>query len=727
MALVAGQVPVSGYRIPDYSGAAAAGGAAAAAPYQVASGLIGQVGDYFKQQGEKKKLIKQSDVQIDAALKLFPDLAPALQGYRDQLKDENLPLDDRTAIADSISNVINMGIGEMRNAQSMLMEQQKLGLEQQYKAAQLGLQAEKVDIARQQTAKGPAPKFEIRRPTITSPTGEVFEGPELPYDESRGMFFDTKAQKYIADPNLIGTGKEYAPDSAMPSQTSQIGGSLADSIANVAKMSVGKMSTASTPGTQGGKLGCADAVCRIFNQATGEELVPGGTLSTSQMSASLSNDPRFAKIPLDEAQKGDIVLTPRGKVAGHVGIVVDNGKVVSNSSAGFKGGKPGTVTENYSIDSWAKSVAPRNPSKTAAYRYIGGQQMDEVLAMGTPQQQAEVARMIEQGAGMATAQNIPQGAMPTEPSMATQQPQLPQQAAPQWTPPPGFRPARSKGEAVMMTSEQVENLKGQGFRVSAIPNPDGTFMVSGVTTGGSSSGFEVTTPEGTTVRYGGSGGLTQPKVGPGQQLIPDPTSPTGTRVVDVPGGEAEKAAKQEASAAEAEKEKAIQDGAVLIADIDRFIDYTGRMSKLPFASPVRKAFAAIGMEEQAEAENMLKSVKSILKFKTIAELRKASPTGSTGLGQVTQNEFDATADAWGALSIVGNPDIQRERATAVKTRMLDLIHGNQKHRDALLKSGAISQQQYNEIQSQYPGAKQVSQEDANIQRWRKTFTPKPTQ
>ena len=35
-------------------------------------------------------------------------------------------------------------------------------------------------------------------------------------------------------------------------------------------------------------------------------------------------------------------------------------------------------------------------------------------AMGTPQQQAEIARMIAEGSGMATAQNAPQGAVPTE-------------------------------------------------------------------------------------------------------------------------------------------------------------------------------------------------------------------------------------------------------------------------------------------------------------------------
>ena len=125
MALVAGQVPVSGYQIPDYSGAAQAAGAAGAAPYQAMSGLIGQVGDYFKQQGEKKKLIKQSDVQIDAALKLFPELAPSLQSYRDAIKDENVPLDERAVIAASTSDMINNSLNMMKAQTSISIAKQR--------------------------------------------------------------------------------------------------------------------------------------------------------------------------------------------------------------------------------------------------------------------------------------------------------------------------------------------------------------------------------------------------------------------------------------------------------------------------------------------------------------------------------------------------------------------------------------------------------------------------
>ena len=112
MALFGGQVQNAPYQSLDYSGAVAAAKDLAMTRAQGITGAVGQVTDYFKQQGDKKKLIKQSDSQIDAALKLFPELSPALQGIRDQIKDENISLDDRALLAansqDSITNALNI-------------------------------------------------------------------------------------------------------------------------------------------------------------------------------------------------------------------------------------------------------------------------------------------------------------------------------------------------------------------------------------------------------------------------------------------------------------------------------------------------------------------------------------------------------------------------------------------------------------------------------------------
>jgi hypothetical protein len=131
MALVAGQIPISGYQAPDYSAATAAIGAANAAPYQMISDLAGQAKDYFKQQGEKKKQVKMASTQIDAALKLMPELAPILGDVGNRLKDEDVSLSDRYADASVVGDLI-------KNSMSGLMSQQMMNLRQQKFAASQG-------------------------------------------------------------------------------------------------------------------------------------------------------------------------------------------------------------------------------------------------------------------------------------------------------------------------------------------------------------------------------------------------------------------------------------------------------------------------------------------------------------------------------------------------------------------------------------------------------------
>jgi len=125
MALFGGQVQTAPYQYGDSSQMIQSAQNLAMARAQGVAGMVGQVGDYFKQQGEKKKLIKQSDVQIDAALKLFPELAPSLQSYRDAIKDENVPLDERAMIAASTSDMINNSLNMMKAQTSISIARQR--------------------------------------------------------------------------------------------------------------------------------------------------------------------------------------------------------------------------------------------------------------------------------------------------------------------------------------------------------------------------------------------------------------------------------------------------------------------------------------------------------------------------------------------------------------------------------------------------------------------------
>jgi hypothetical protein len=128
MALFAGQVQTAPYQSPDYGPSVAAARELAMTGAQGMAGMVSQVGDYFKQQGEKKKQVKMASTQIEAALKLMPELTPILGDVGNRLKDEDVSLSDRYADASIVGDLI-------KNSMSGFMSQQMMNLRQQKFAA----------------------------------------------------------------------------------------------------------------------------------------------------------------------------------------------------------------------------------------------------------------------------------------------------------------------------------------------------------------------------------------------------------------------------------------------------------------------------------------------------------------------------------------------------------------------------------------------------------------
>jgi hypothetical protein len=127
-----------------------------------------------------------------------------------------------------------------------------------------------------------------------------------------------------------------------------------NAIANTAKASVGKLSTANIPGTQNGNVGCAAAVNEIVKQSTGKPV--GGGLSTAAMDAALQSG-RGTAISSATAKAGDIIISPTksfdsttgGSVTGHVGICLTDGCTSIGSNSSSSGG---IFKQNFSLGSW---------------------------------------------------------------------------------------------------------------------------------------------------------------------------------------------------------------------------------------------------------------------------------------------------------------------------------------------------------------------------------------
>jgi hypothetical protein len=440
--------------VQDYSGFTKAAEIQAQGMQNLGEGIgkaATQVGDYFKQQGEKKKLVKQSSLQIDAALQLFPDLAPSLQSVKERMRDENIPLSDRAAEAEVVANLINMGVGEMRNRSNMSFQQEQAMADAIYKQQQLGMQERRTRATEFSAMQGAKPTFDLKKATITSPDGQTFEM-DIPYDKEKGMFFDPDAGKYIKDVNKWGFGESsYVNGEAMPTPTSQN-----DIIAPSTAYSFGK--------AVGGPDELQDKWTNKGYTSTGPNLVEGVVaVNTNKYPlGTIFKDSESGKVYVAADRHGnkdsgviDFFQNPEnytgGKTNKRLSII---GSIPKNKIPKTKEGMSQLIEQYSNVPDYSTSS---NASQIDGALSMGGDMSQQ--AMGTPEQQAQVARMIEQSAGMRTAQAAPSGAMPTEPRIA--QPQPAAQQAPQYQVRPGFVPVGPKGgqkEAKIITGEEAKAL-----------------------------------------------------------------------------------------------------------------------------------------------------------------------------------------------------------------------------------------------------------------------------
>jgi hypothetical protein len=98
------------------------------------------------------------------------------------------------------------------------------------------------------------------------------------------------------------------------------------------------------------EFGCADSVSKILRN-TFKGIIKG-SVSTAELFNQLNTSPNFKRVKTYRA--GDIIISPTGKGKtgkipnGHVGIVAENDRIMSNMSA------TGTWEENYTVTSWVK-------------------------------------------------------------------------------------------------------------------------------------------------------------------------------------------------------------------------------------------------------------------------------------------------------------------------------------------------------------------------------------
>ena len=441
----------------DYSGFTRAAEIQAQGMQNLGAAIGQGIKDFGEARQERKKLdaqIKADSASIESAMKLGDSLGIDIKSYlapiQAKINDPNTtPMEAAAygrAAAQGISNAFTLGIG----AQDRATRLQQAGIEQQLRIADLEIKGRRTDIAEQTAIQGAKPTFDLQKATITSPDGETFER-DIPYDKKKGMFFDPDAGKYIKDVNKWGFGEpSYVEGEAMPTPTSQN-----EIIAPSTAYSFGK--------AVGGPDELQDKWTNKGYTSTGPNLVEGVVaVNTNKYPlGTIFKDSESGKVYVAADRHGnkdssviDFFQNPEnytgGKVNKRLSII---GAIPKNKIPKTKKGMSQLIEQYSNVPDYSTSS---NASQIDNAISMGGDMTQQ--AMGTPQQQAEIARMIQEGQSMQTAQDVPQGSMRTEPSISTQQPQ---QAQPQLRPRSGFvqvKPQGKQKEAKIITGEEAKAL-----------------------------------------------------------------------------------------------------------------------------------------------------------------------------------------------------------------------------------------------------------------------------
>jgi hypothetical protein len=653
--------------------------------------MIGQgIKDFGEARQERKKIdaeIKATSAGIESAIKMGKDLGIDIGGYlspiQAKINDPNTSPAEALALgrtaAQGISNAFTLGVG----AQERSIASQRARDENAFRLANLEVAQQRANIYGQ--------KAQSEESKLTKGTLSFFD-PDTNQSEEMDVNYDPQGR-----PRVIGTGElivdpvkfkygeggvEKLPEQNIPS-TSQVDYNQLPSDGNWGFTS--KTRDQLQKSTAQARQVSLDFNAAASKNAKGIEIIiPNDASKIERMAAEdyvQQTQKYFADRGVDVPVRG--VRTARENGRGTPGrfhtepfFVGDTAarKVMESDPDGYaqvlantlgkinnvtfiaphKTNDPGASDGKFNERDFAKgSIIP------ALERLSRGDLSRQ--AMGTPEQQAEVSRMIEQGSGMATSQATPSGSMSTEPSLAQQQPQLPARRQVVATRPVGggaasskFRPANAEEVSMYGTQGQV-NVETGEFK-------------------------PIRPPSGVSLRQLPGGGF---------EFV------QGAGAVDRFAQASKEAEKQKLQAAD----RNIQD----LMEVKR--RYSSVMqSKGIIPAAARKLEANTwGTELYTIQNDLLKQFQSRLGLEQLTELRMASPSGAA-VGNPTNEEGIRLQSKFGSLDATASPEIFKRNINRAIEDYLDTIHGTPEQREKLIEEGKITAKQNAQIEAQYPSS-----------------------
>jgi hypothetical protein len=236
----------------------------------------------------------------------------------------------------------------------------------------------------------------------------------------------------------------------------------------------------------------------------------------------------------------------------------------------------------------------------------------------------------------------------------------------------GFKPTKTEKPETRMTAEQVQNLAAQGFKVSATPLADGSFMVSGTDIGG--------------------------QAGETIEMIPG----GGMRIVRGGGGDKAEAAK------EARKEQSFERSRAIIGSASKIIpQIQSALSANPLIARGQQTLGQVlPAGEAGRIASDLETIRVQTSKEEIGKMRASSPTGSAG-GTITEKEWPKFENRFGKMEVGMNPNDLVSNVQKTALNQFESVNGTPEEVVKLFNDGKISKPVFDDYLKEYKQTRSI--------------------
>jgi hypothetical protein len=108
-----------------------------------------------------------------------------------------------------------------------------------------------------------------------------------------------------------------------------------------------------------------------------------------------------------------------------------------------------------------------------------------------------------------------------------------------------------------------------------------------------------------------------------------------------------------------------------------------------------------GTQEYKLKNQIFPALKDSIALDSLKQLKAASPTGSSGLGSLTEKEGNRLENMYGVLDINGDKVTLKNDLKRLKQTAFDYIHGSKDEREKALQKGDITKDQNDQVEKMY--------------------------